>query len=103
MGRRALENKPHLVNWVVICVEKKKMGLDIKVLSSLNKALLDKWIWRFVLERDPHWRCVIMGKIRGRSRRWCPMYEGRVLELYYGGLYEGFGVLLRIKPDLQLQ
>ncbi|RVW27017.1 hypothetical protein CK203_100469 [Vitis vinifera] len=32
------------------------MGLDIKVLSSLNKALLDKWIWSCSEKRIKFWQ-----------------------------------------------
>ena len=35
-----LEQKPHLVRWELVCLSKKKGGLGIKSLSTLNKALL---------------------------------------------------------------
>ena len=43
-GRGALENKPHLVSWKIICVAKKDGGLGIRSLAAFNKALLGKWL-----------------------------------------------------------
>ena len=48
-----MEQKPHLVNWSIICLEKHKWGLGIKNLSIFNMALLGKWYWIFVSERNP--------------------------------------------------
>ena len=39
----ALERKPHLVRWGLVCLDKSKGGLGVKCLSTLNKALLCKW------------------------------------------------------------
>ena len=38
-GGGSLEKKPHLVNWVTVCTEKKKGGLGLRSFSKLNKAL----------------------------------------------------------------
>ena len=42
-GGGTLERKTHLVKWMVVCSDKRKGGLDIKCLSTLNRALLGKW------------------------------------------------------------
>ena len=42
-GSRALKQRPHLVRWAVVCSDKRKGGLGVKCLSTLNKALLCKW------------------------------------------------------------
>lgn len=42
---------PHLVNWVIVFLDKKNEGLGIRNLSLLNKALIGKWSWRFAIER----------------------------------------------------
>ena len=36
--------RPHLVNWVVVCLDKGQGCLGVRNLSKLNKALLDKWV-----------------------------------------------------------
>ena len=51
-GGGSTDKKPHLVNWLEICKDKNRRGLGIKDLSTINKALLGKWCWRFTLERD---------------------------------------------------
>ena len=51
-GGGASQSKPHLVNWSIVCMEKKDGGLGIRNLSRLNRALLGKWCWRFASEQD---------------------------------------------------
>lgn len=46
-GGGALMQKPHLVRWK--SVYSRKGGLDVNSLSALNKALLCKWSWHFVV------------------------------------------------------
>ena len=46
-----LLRKPHFVRWMLVCLDKRKRGLGVKCLSSLNKVLLCKWNWRFTNER----------------------------------------------------
>ena len=45
-----------------MCMKKMKGGLVFRNLSTFNKALLGKWSWRYVIERDPLWKQVIVGK-----------------------------------------
>ena len=42
-GGGALERKPHLVEWSIVCSDKQKGGLGVRNLALLNKALLCKW------------------------------------------------------------
>ena len=51
-GGRALERKTRLVKWAVVCSDKSKGGLGVKCLSTLNRALLGKWSWRFMAENE---------------------------------------------------
>ena len=66
-----MDKKPHLVNWLTICKDKKRGGLGIKDLSTINKAPLDKWCWRFTSERDMLWRKLISGKFGEELGGWC--------------------------------
>ena len=37
-------------------------GLGIRKLTTFNKALLGKWLWRFGIEENRLWRRVVAGK-----------------------------------------
>ncbi|RVW89785.1 putative ribonuclease H protein [Vitis vinifera] len=92
-GGGALDQRPHLVRWNLVCLEKKKGGLGVRNLALMNKALLGKWNWRFATEREVLWKKVISHKYgveegafrvgNGRRMRfwkdkWCgdePLYE----------------------------
>ena len=70
-GGGALENRPHLVSWKIICAAKKDGGLGIRSLAILNKALLGKWLWRFANENDPLWKQNIFTKYSFQEGGWC--------------------------------
>ena len=65
------QSRLHLVNWSIVCMEKKDGGLGIRNLSRLNKALLGKWCWRFVSEQDSLWKQVIVRKFGEEDGGWC--------------------------------
>ena len=67
----ALEQKTYLVRWTLVCLDKRKGGLGVKCLSSLNKALSCKWSWRFANERGALWNQVIRGKYGEEQGGWC--------------------------------
>jgi hypothetical protein len=46
------EFKFHLVNWSKVCSPISSGGLGIRNLRFFNKALLGKWPWRYVHERE---------------------------------------------------
>ena len=69
-GGGALERKPHLVEWFIICSDKRKGGLGVRNLPLLNKALLCKWSWRFAVEREALWRQVISAKYGEEEGGW---------------------------------
>lgn len=74
-GSGALELKPQLVRWALVCLDKGKRGLGVKCLSSLNKAFLCKWNWRFANERGALWNQVIRAKYGEKQRGWCSKEE----------------------------
>ncbi|XP_058774824.1 uncharacterized protein LOC131649096 [Vicia villosa] len=59
------------VNWDIVCKSKKQGGLGVKDIGKFNKALLSKWIWRFMVEEEAIW-CGFMNVRYGdlRSRMW---------------------------------
>ena len=48
-----------------------KRGLRFRTLGTFNKALLGKWFWRFVIEKNPIWKWVIVGKYGQEDGVWC--------------------------------
>ena len=80
-GRGALERKTHLVKRAIVCSDKSKGGLGVKCISTLNRALLGIWSWRFMVEKEALWKQVISRKYGVKEGEWYTR-EGR----------EGFGV-----------
>ena len=81
----ALENRPHLVSWKIICAAKKDGGLGIRSLAAFNKALLGKWLWRFSNEIDPLWKQIITGKYGLQEGGW---YSKGVSDRYGVGVWK---------------
>ena len=69
-GSGNLERKIHLINWNTVCSSKEKGGLGVRSLSTLDRALLDKWIWRFVVEEDSPWKNIISLKYDTKEGGW---------------------------------
>ena len=77
--------EPHLVRWTIVCLDKRKRGLRVKSLASLNKALLGKWSWCFTNEKEAFWNQVIRGKYEKDRGGWCSQ---EVREGYGVGLWK---------------
>ena len=54
--------KTHLLGWDKMCMPIANGGLGIRKLTTFNKALLGKWLWRFGIEENRLWRRVVAGK-----------------------------------------
>ena len=61
--------KPHLINWKIVCAEKEG-SLGIRNLSTINRALLEKWTWRFSVEENSPWKTVIKQKYCTEAGGW---------------------------------
>ena len=69
-GGGSLERKIHLVNWNYARSSKEKGGLGIRSLSTINRALLRKWVWRFATEESSIWKEVISLKYKVEEGGW---------------------------------
>ncbi|GJW39889.1 RNA-directed DNA polymerase, eukaryota, partial [Tanacetum coccineum] len=58
-GAEPSEKKISWVAWEKILASKKKGGLGVSSFHALNRALLLKWVWRFVSQDDSLWFRVI--------------------------------------------
>ena len=56
------DSKIHLVGWDKVCAPIANGGLGIRKLTTFDKALLGKWLWRFGKEDDRLWRRVVASK-----------------------------------------
>nr|GFB23301.1 hypothetical protein [Tanacetum cinerariifolium] len=69
-----LSNKAVWVKWNNVLASKEKGGLGVSSLYALNKALLFKWVWRFITQKKSLWARVISaihgtdGKIGTRTK-----------------------------------
>ena len=62
--------KIHLLNWSTVCSSKENGGMRICNLSSLNRSLLGKWVWRFAVEDNSTWKDVINLKYHTDEEDW---------------------------------
>ena len=80
------DSKTHLVGWDKVCAPIANSGLGIRKLTTFNKALLGKWLWRFGKEENRLWRRVVASKFGeewgggtsklGRGVHGCGLWRG---------------------------
>ncbi|KAI3775666.1 hypothetical protein L1987_45415 [Smallanthus sonchifolius] len=68
-GGNEERDKVHWVAWDTVTKTKRDGGLGLNKLQESNSALLLKWLWRYRVEYDAHWRKVI-DAVHGSARRW---------------------------------
>ncbi|CAL5325137.1 unnamed protein product [Camellia sinensis] len=76
----------HLVAWDRVCRPKEKVGLGVRRLVMFNLALLGKWLWRFVGEREHLWRKVVVAMFGLGRGGWV---SGRVGQPHGRGVWKG--------------
>lgn len=70
--------KIHWVGWKNVCKPMNQGGLGIKSLSTISRALLDKWLWRFGVERNALWWKLVEAKY-GEDHSWRSSMPERVM------------------------
>ncbi|GKV16244.1 hypothetical protein SLEP1_g26913 [Rubroshorea leprosula] len=63
-GGREGNRKIAWVKWDNICKSKLEGGIGVKELSKFNLALLGKWRWRLLVEKEALWKQVLEAKYR---------------------------------------
>nr|GEV78470.1 RNA-directed DNA polymerase, eukaryota [Tanacetum cinerariifolium] len=59
-GAQCNERKRTWIKWTTILASKKNGGLGVSSLYALNRALLFKWVWRFISRDNSLWCRLIM-------------------------------------------
>ena len=72
------DSKLHLVGWDKVCAPLQNGGLGVRKLTTFNKALLGKWLWRFGNEETRLWRKVVALKFEEEWGGWTSKLGRRV-------------------------
>ena len=85
------DSKTHLVGWDKVCAPLENGGLGVRKLTTFNKALLGKWLWRFGVEETRLWRRVVALKFGEEWGGWTSKLDKRgswvwFVEKYSNGL-----------------
>jgi hypothetical protein len=72
-GGLSEEFKYHLVSWSKVCSLIFEGGLGIQNLKIFNRALLGKWLWRYVHEREAWWKLIVDAKYGCGWDGWCSL------------------------------
>jgi len=71
-GGSADHRKISWINWQTNCWSTEVAGLGVRRIRDFNTALLGKWCWRFLVNRDTLWFRVLVGR--------CGVEGGRMRE-----------------------
>ncbi|CAJ2651349.1 unnamed protein product [Trifolium pratense] len=63
--------KTSWINWKTICLRKEYGGLGVRQLKEFNLALLGKWCWRMLVDREGLWFRVLAGRYGVERGRLC--------------------------------
>ena len=63
------ERKIAWISWEKCCSAKEKRGLGLKNIETFNTALIGKWLWRALIEKDSLWVKVLEAKY-GSADQW---------------------------------
>ncbi|GKB58621.1 RNA-directed DNA polymerase, eukaryota, partial [Tanacetum coccineum] len=66
MGKRQGETKFTWIAWNKVLASKERGGLGVSSFFALNRALLLKWVWRFVSQDGSLWRIIFIERYRVR-------------------------------------
>jgi hypothetical protein len=66
-------NRVRHIYWCKVCSLISEGGLGIRNLRTFNRALLGKWLWRYVHEREAWWRIVVDAKFGSVGGGWCSL------------------------------
>ncbi|KAK1258442.1 hypothetical protein QJS04_geneDACA006646 [Acorus gramineus] len=64
---------PHMVDWESVCKPKREGGLGVLNLSCMNKALITRWVWRWLSRTASIWTHLLRDRYGGAGtgdHRW---------------------------------
>ena len=79
-------------------------GLGIRKLTTFNKALLGKWLWRFGIEKNRLWRRVVALKFREELGGGGPLsWEGVLMVVVCGEVLGKAGIFSTKMSSIRLE
>ncbi|XVF65903.1 hypothetical protein PTKIN_Ptkin09bG0288100 [Pterospermum kingtungense] len=71
-GEDGDKRKIHWIGWDEVCKSKEYGGLGMVDLGLKNRALLNKWVWRFSIDNNSLWKQVIVERYGGSTNDLLP-------------------------------
>ncbi|KAL4278435.1 hypothetical protein GQ457_03G038090 [Hibiscus cannabinus] len=84
----------HWVSWETMCLPKSRGGLGLVDFGIKNRALLNKWLWKYGTEPNSLWRRIIAAKYEGLYglNGLCCMCYGRVFKVFVALFFPRLGL-----------